>query len=82
MDTLEAGTAPLVGHEGLDPEIAGNREARGAVLRKSLSWLDQGLGIVDGADGFLGRMARWMDDDGGHEPLLLPVANEKMFKVD
>lgn len=52
------------------------------MLRRSLSWLDQGLGMVDDAvSRVAGGISKWTDDEGGEEGLLLPVVNGK-GKVD
>lgn len=71
MEALENGTAPLTGRvRGLRGHAGSSEDGR--VLRK-VSWLDQGLGMVDAAvDIFVARMTRWMDDDGGDEVLVLP----------
>lgn len=38
------------------------------------SWVDLSLGCVeDAVNGFVGKVARWTDDDGGYD--LLPMSN-------
>jgi hypothetical protein len=67
IEALEAGTALLT------PRSLGMKDHR-----KSLSWVDLGLGKVEGAvSGFVGKVARWTDDEGGREGegVLLPVVN-------
>ncbi len=83
MQALEEGTAALTsrGRAAAAAAAAARRNGKktrknsSSVLKKSLSWLDQGLGMVDGAvDKVVDKVARWTDDEGGDEPLLLPVA--------
>lgn len=75
MEALEAGTAPLTGRAPQPPseERPGGEDE--SLLRRSLAWLDQGLGLMDGAVDRV--VARWTDDDdddGGDDGLLLPMA--------
>jgi hypothetical protein len=75
FEALEAGTAsfPALTRSSSNPNSP--RANPNGVLHKSLSWIDQGLELVDGAvDGFVARVGRWTDDDGADEELLLPVA--------
>jgi hypothetical protein len=59
---LEAGTAPLT------PWTLKTHERKG-------SWVDLGLGQVeDAVSGFVGRVVRWTDEDGG---MVLPVVNTR-----
>jgi hypothetical protein len=62
VEALEAGTTPL------KPRIVKKHERKG-------SWVDLGLGRVeDAVSGFVGRVARWTDEEEG-EGMLLPVVN-------
>ncbi len=78
MQALEEGTAALTSRGRAAAAARRNAKTQknsSSVLKKSLSWLDQGLGMVDGAvDKVVDKVARWTDDEGGDEPLLLPVA--------
>lgn len=62
LAALESGTAPLTGHArsaSLD-----ERSSHEGVVRRSLSWLDQGLGMVDGVVGRVANeLAKWTNDD-------------------
>lgn len=79
IEAQEAGTA-LLRHSrsrSYDSSVSGE-----SMLRRSLSWLDQGLGMVDDAvSRVAGGISKWTDDEGGEEGLLLPVVNGK-GKVD
>jgi hypothetical protein len=45
---------------------------------KGMSWVDLGLAMVDGTvDSFVAGIVRWVDDDGGDEALVLPLAKGK-----
>jgi len=67
MEALEAGTA----HSG--SSTPGNRGSR--LIRKSKSFIDEGIGMMEGVvDGVAAKIAKWTDDDGGDDALLLPVA--------
>jgi hypothetical protein len=73
IEALEAGTAPQ-GYSRASSS-AGSGDSPNGVMKKSLSWIDQGLELVDGAvDGLVARVGRWTEDGGGDEALLLPVA--------
>ena len=77
IEALEAGTAHTrsSSRSGSNRSKSSGDSPNGGVLHKSLSWIDQGLELVDGAvDGLVARVGRWTDDDGGDEALLLPVA--------
>jgi hypothetical protein len=77
MEALEAGTAPLTGVVRSRSHDSGSGESEG-VLKQSLSWLDQGLGMVDEAVGKIATgLAKWTDDEGGDEGLLLPMSREQ-----
>jgi hypothetical protein len=73
MEVLEAGTAPLT------PKSVAVK-----TYRTSMSWMDLGLGKVEGAvNGFVGKVAKWTDnddddDDVGEEGFLLPVVSERV----
>jgi len=70
MEAMEAGTA----HSG--SSTPGNRGSR--LIRKSKSFIDEGIGMMEGVvDGVAAKIARWTDDDGGDDALLLPVARGK-----
>ena len=74
IEALEAGTRSP-SSSGPGSHSSKEESPNGGIMRKSLSWIDQGLELVDGAvDGFVARVGRWTDDDGGDEALLLPVA--------
>ncbi|KAH9882383.1 hypothetical protein J1614_000619 [Plenodomus biglobosus] len=76
IEALEAGTAPLTGHKRSTSSESGASE--NGALKRSLSWLDQGLGMMDeGVTRVAGGIAKWTDDEGGDEGLLLPLAREK-----
>jgi hypothetical protein len=63
MEALEAGTASST------PRSITKH-------KRQESWVDLGLARVEDAlNGFVGRVARWTDDDGGGEESLLPVVN-------
>lgn len=60
IEALEAGTTP--------------RTVK--VNRRSVSWVDLGLEKVEGAvSEFVGKVARWTDDEGDGEVVLLPAVN-------
>ena len=71
IEALEAGTTPR------SPGLKAHR--------KSLSWADLDLGLdrMEGkVSGWVGKVARWTDDDGG-EGVLLPVVNGRQgIKVE
>jgi hypothetical protein len=73
IEALEAGTAPSM-----------PRTVDAKTHRRSMSWIDLGLGKVEGAvNGFVGKVARWTDDEGGEEGVLLPVVGGRNgVKVD
>ncbi|EAT81446.2 hypothetical protein SNOG_10947 [Parastagonospora nodorum SN15] len=61
IEALEAGTAPR------SPSLKAHK--------KNLSWADLSLERMEGAvSGWMGKVARWTDDDGD-EGVLLPVVN-------
>jgi hypothetical protein len=73
IEALEAGTAHT--RSSSSSGSKGDSPNGGGMMHRSLSWIDQGLELVDGAvDGLVARVGRWTDDDGGDEALLLPVA--------
>ncbi|KAH6882426.1 hypothetical protein BKA58DRAFT_373304 [Alternaria rosae] len=73
MEALEAGTAPLTGRLHSGSSSPSNRGSR--LIRKSKSFVDEGVGMMEGVvDRVAAKIARWTDDDGGDEALLLPVA--------
>lgn len=77
IEALEAGTAPLTGHKRSTSSGSGGSGENGA-LKRSLSWLDQSLGMMDEAvTRVAGGIAKWTDDERGDEGLLLPLAREK-----
>ncbi|CAG5160375.1 uncharacterized protein ALTATR162_LOCUS5803 [Alternaria atra] len=85
MEALEAGTVPLTGRKHISSCSSSSSPGSGSggasdgfgLIRKSRSWVDQGVGFVDGAvDAFAAKLGRWTDDDGGNEALLLPVARQ------
>ncbi|KAI2488055.1 hypothetical protein Ptr902_02188 [Pyrenophora tritici-repentis] len=60
LEAMEAGTAP--------PPAGSTADEKSDVLSKSMSFIGEGLGIMDGAvDGFVARVARWTDDEGGEK---------------
>tara|TARA_R110002003_G_scaffold175_4_gene14219 strand:- start:12824 stop:13099 length:276 start_codon:yes stop_codon:yes gene_type:complete len=65
IEALEAGTAPLTPRR-LTLYPYGHQ--------KSKSWADMGFSRVeDTVNGWVGSLARWTDDIGGDEGLLLPM---------
>jgi hypothetical protein len=63
IEALETGTAPLT------PKTVASK-----TRRRCMSWMGLGLGKVEGVvNGFVGKVARWTDDEGGEERVLLPV---------
>jgi hypothetical protein len=65
IEALEAGTVPLA-----------PKPVTVKTHRRIMSWMDMGLGKVEGAvNGFVGKVARWTDDEGGEEGLLLPIVS-------
>jgi hypothetical protein len=63
IEALEAGTAPR------SPGLKAHK--------KNLSWADLSLERMEGAvSGWMGKVARWTDDDGD-EGVLLPVVNSR-----
>ena len=93
LEALEAGTAPLTAgykrsrrscscSSSSSSPPPSNAASGSGVLSKSLSLIGEGLGRMDGAvDGFVARMGRWTDDDGGDEALLLPLTRETGDRV-
>ncbi|KAG9193277.1 hypothetical protein G6011_03312 [Alternaria panax] len=76
MEAREAGTAPLTGRQHPQSEF-GSLPCGNSLIRKSKSWIDEGVGFVDGAvNAFAAKIGRWTDDDGGDDALLLPVARQ------
>lgn len=76
IEALEAGTAPLTGRR--QPQSDFNPSSTGSgLVEKSKSWIDEGVGFVDGAvSAVAAQIGRWMDDDGGDESLLLPYTRQ------
>jgi hypothetical protein len=65
IEALEAGTAPLTPRR-LTLCPYGHRVSK--------SWADMGFSRVeDTVNGWVGSLARWTDDSGGVEGLLLPM---------
>lgn len=76
IEALEAGTAPLTGRKHARSESCCSSPGNG-LIGKSKSWIDEGVGLVDGAvTAFAAKIGRWTDDDGGDDALLLPVARQ------
>lgn len=60
------------------PLLGGYGELEGVRDEKGMSWVDLGLAMVDGTvDSFVAGIVRWVDDDGGDEALVLPLAKGK-----
>ncbi|KAH7071369.1 hypothetical protein BKA63DRAFT_568505 [Paraphoma chrysanthemicola] len=81
IEALEAGTATLKPRRLTAPTRAS--------YPKSKSWADLRLSRVeDTVNGWVGSLARWTDDTGGDEGVLLPMVREdrrgfgRMGKVD
>ncbi|CAI9628471.1 unnamed protein product [Alternaria burnsii] len=76
IEALEAGTAPLTGRR--QPQSEFNHSFTGSgLVEKSKSWIDEGVGFVDGAvSAVAAQIRRWTDDDGGDESLLLPYTRQ------
>ncbi|KAF2851943.1 hypothetical protein T440DRAFT_553893 [Plenodomus tracheiphilus IPT5] len=78
-EALEAGTAPLTGYKCASLSSSSDSDGEQGMLRRSLRWLDQGLGMVDGVVGRVaGGLARWTDDEGvAEEGLLVKLGGGK-----
>ncbi|KAF1943988.1 hypothetical protein EJ02DRAFT_510558 [Clathrospora elynae] len=88
IEALEAGTAPPTGRthayssSSSFTSTSSSKSTEGGMLRKSLSWLDQGLGLVDEAvSSVASGITRWTDD-GGLEGEVLPIARAKGVKLE
>ncbi|EFQ94470.1 hypothetical protein PTT_07834 [Pyrenophora teres f. teres 0-1] len=81
LEAMEAGTAPP---SPPPPSAGSTADEKSGVLSKSMSLIGEGLLMMDGAvDGFVARMGRWTDDEGGEEALLLlPLSQPKRGGVD
>jgi hypothetical protein len=72
IEALEAGTAPLTGRKH---PSSSSSSPRNGLVTKSKSWIDDGVGRIDGAvNAFVAKIGRWTYDDGGDDASLLPVA--------
>ncbi|CBY01699.1 predicted protein [Plenodomus lingam JN3] len=82
LEALESGTAPLLtrtpSYSSTRSAASGDGVGDKGVLERSLSWVDEGLGMLDGVvERVAGGLARWaVEGDGGVE-LGLPVARER-----